>query len=110
MLGRNAREAYLSAYEDAASQSVEHLAFFEALKFTERMVTIAQWLQSGFEIPIRKISQESLRGSYKVHIVNVYARLKEVTGCTQVTTRAEKNAPAARPASAKRAASAAARS
>jgi aminoglycoside phosphotransferase (APT) family kinase protein len=82
MLGRNAREAYLSAYEDAASQSVEHLAFFEALKFTERMVTIAQWLQSGFEIPIRKISQESLRGSYKVHIVNVYARLKEVTACT----------------------------
>jgi len=81
MLGADAKGEYLRAYEEALGQSVKDLAFFEALKFTERMLTIAQWLQPDFEIPIRKISKEALQGSYKVHVTNVYARLKELTGC-----------------------------
>lgn len=82
ILGGHARAEYLAAYEDARGATVEHVEFFEALKFTERMATIAQWLQPDFEIPIRKIREDGLRGSYKVHITNVYARLKEITGCT----------------------------
>lgn len=81
MLGSNARAKYLAAYEDARGQAVGHLAFFEALKFSERMATIAQWLQPDFEIPIRKIREAGLQGSYKVHVINVYDRLKEITGC-----------------------------
>jgi len=81
MLGAEAREDYLKAYEKELGESVKDLAFFEALKFAERMLTIAQWMQPDFEIPIRKISKDALRGSYKVHVINVYARLKAVTGC-----------------------------
>lgn len=79
MLEEKARSSYLAAYEEGAGP-VEQLEVFEALKFTERMATIARWLQPGFQPPIPKISQKAIRSSYKIHVLNVYRRLKEITG------------------------------
>lgn len=74
MLGADARAEYLAAYEAAAGSPVKHLDFFEVLKFSERMATIAAWLRPEVQIPVAKISKAALRGSYKVHVHSVYAR------------------------------------
>ena len=59
---------------------MEYLEYFEAVKFSERMLTIATWLDESVVIPVKKITREAIRGEYKIHVLNVYARLKEVTG------------------------------
>jgi aminoglycoside phosphotransferase (APT) family kinase protein len=80
MVGPHYREALLTSYESLDGRAVENLEYFEALKFTERMLTIATWLDESVVIPVKKISREAIRGDYKIHVLNVYARLKEVTG------------------------------
>lgn len=80
MIGERHRDAVVEAYESAADERVENLDYFEALKFTQRMLTIATWLDEGMQIPVHKITRQALRGDYKVHVLNPYRRLKEVTG------------------------------
>ena len=80
LLGHEHRSAMLEAYERAADSSVENFEYFEALKFTMRMITIATWLDEAVEIPVAGITKQSLRSDYKVHVLNPYRRLKEITG------------------------------
>ncbi len=80
MLGAEARKDYLSYYEDAIGRKTNALTSIEALKLTERLITIASWLVPGFETPIKKIDAEAIRGTYRVHVLNVYERLREITG------------------------------
>ena len=80
MVGPQYREALVKSYEELAGRAVENLEYFEAVKFTERMLTIATWLDESVVIPVKKITREAIRGEYKIHVLNVYVRLKEVTG------------------------------
>ncbi len=80
MVGPQYREELLKRYEKLAGKAVENLEYFEAVKFSERMLTIATWLDESVVIPVKKITRETIRGEYKIHVLNVYARLKEVTG------------------------------
>lgn len=80
MAGGDYRAALLEAYERAAGSQVENLEFFEALKFGMRMVTIGMWLDEGVEIPVASITKQAIRGDYKIHVMNPYRRLKEITG------------------------------
>ena len=80
MAGGDYRAALLDAYERAAGSPVENLEFFEALKFGMRMVTIGMWLDEGVEIPVAGITKQTIRGDYKIHVMNPYRRLKEITG------------------------------
>ena len=80
MAGGNNRAALLEAYERAAGTQVENFEFFEVLKFTMRMVTIGTWLDEDVEIPVAGITRQTIRTEYKVHIMNPYRRLKEITG------------------------------
>ncbi|MFQ5921659.1 MAG: phosphotransferase family protein [Anaerolineales bacterium] len=79
MAGQEHRSALLEAYEHAAGSSVENFEYFEALKFTMRMLTIATWLDAAVEIPVPRITKQAIRGDYKVHVLNPYRRLKEIT-------------------------------
>lgn len=74
------RGIMVKAYEDIAGTSVDNFEYFEVLKFTERMLTIATWLDESVEIPVKKITREAIRKEYKIHVLNVYNRLKEITG------------------------------
>ena len=80
MAGEDYRAALLEAYEKAAGSQIKNFEFFEALKFTMRMVTIGAWLDKEVEIPVAGITRQSIRGDYKVHVLNPYRRLKEITG------------------------------
>jgi len=80
MAGGDYRAAMLEAYEQAAGSHVENFTFFEALKFTMRMVTIGMWLDEAVEIPVAGITKQAIRSDYKVHVMNPYRRLKEITG------------------------------
>jgi aminoglycoside phosphotransferase (APT) family kinase protein len=79
MLGAEARAKYLGYYEAATKTEIEGLEYFEALKFADRMITIATWLHPKGPNPVAKISKDAIRGNYKVHVMNVYARLKLIT-------------------------------
>ena len=80
MIGNHYREIMVETYEELAGTSVDNFEYFEALKFTERMVTIATWLDESVEIPVKKITKEAMRREYRIHIFNVYNRLKAITG------------------------------
>lgn len=80
MVGPQYREAMVQNYEELSGRCVENFEYFEAVKFTERMLTIATWLDESLVIPVNKITREAIRGEYKIHVLNVYARLKEVVG------------------------------
>lgn len=80
MTGGDYRTAMLDAYEQAAGSQVENFEYFEALKFTMRMVTIGMWLDEAVEIPVAGITKQAIRGDYKIHVINPYRRLKEITG------------------------------
>lgn len=80
MVGREHRSAMLAAYESAAGSKVENFEYFEALKFTMRMLTIATWLDDSVQIPVAGITKQAIRGDYKIHALNPYLRLKEITG------------------------------
>ncbi len=79
-LGPHYRDTMLQAYEEMAGTVLEHLEYFEALKFTARMLTIVTWLDGAVEIPVMKITRQAIREEYKVHVLNVYERLREITG------------------------------
>ena len=49
------------------------------LKLGARLITIALWLDEDVEIPVPKITKDSIRNEYKVHVLNVYDRVKEIT-------------------------------
>lgn len=80
MAGGRHRSALLEAYERAAGSPIENFEYFEALKFTLRMLTIATWLDEAVEIPVPGITRQAIRGDYKQHVLNPYQRLKEITG------------------------------
>ena len=80
MAGDEHRSAMLKAYEHAAGSPIENFEYFEALKFTMRMLTIATWLDEAVEIPVPGITRQAIRGDYKQHVLNPYRRLKEITG------------------------------
>ena len=80
MLGTHYRNNFVSLYEEIAGAKVENLQFFEVLKFTQRMLTIASWLDESVNIPVKKITRPAIRNEYKVHVLNPYRRLKEITG------------------------------
>jgi hypothetical protein len=70
----------LEAYERAVGTPIENFEYFEAIKLTMRMITIATWLEEDVEIPVPRITKQALRGEYRVHLLNPYLRLKEITG------------------------------
>jgi len=78
-MGVQYRKPMIEAYEDIAGAHVDNLEYFEVLKFTARMLTIATWLDESVVIPVKKITREAIRNEYKVHVLNVYNRLKEIT-------------------------------
>jgi len=80
MVGGDYRAAMLEAYEQAAGTHIENFEFFEALKFAIRMVTIGMWLDEAVVIPVAGITKQAIRGDYKVHVLNPYRRLKDITG------------------------------
>ena len=80
MQGSKERDEYLQDYEKAAGHEIIDLAFFEVLKLGARLVTLATWLLADFEAPIKKIDADAIRGTYKVHVINVYERVKEILG------------------------------
>ena len=80
LVGSKYRTAMLEAYEQAAGTHIENIKFFEALKFTMRMVTIGMWLDEAVVIPVAGITKQAIRTDYKVHVMNPYHRLKEITG------------------------------
>ena len=80
MAGGDHRVALKKAYERAADSHIENFGFFEALKFTMRMVTIGTWLDEAVMIPVAGITKHAIRTDYKIHIMNPYRRLKEITG------------------------------
>lgn len=80
MLGERNRIPMLRTYEQLAGSPAKNFEYFEALKLAMRMVTIGSWLDESAEIPVHKITREAIRGEYKVHILNPYRRLKQITG------------------------------
>ena len=78
--GQGYRDVFIKAYEDVSGRSVENFSYFEALKLGARLITITLWLDEDVQIPIPKITKQSIRNEYKVHVLNVYDRVKEVTG------------------------------
>ncbi len=80
MAGGDYRAAMLKAYEQTAGSHIANFGYFEALKFTMRMVTIGMWLDEAVVIPVAGITKQAIRTDYKVHIMNPYRRLKEITG------------------------------
>ena len=80
MVGHSLRESYLREYARASGSVLENFEYFEALKLSQRMVTLGSWLDESVEIPVQGITKESIRGDYKVHVLNPYRRLKAITG------------------------------
>jgi aminoglycoside phosphotransferase (APT) family kinase protein len=80
LVGPDYREPMVRAYAEAAGAPVENFSYFEVLKLTMRMLTIATWLDESVEIPVKKITREAIRGDYKIHVLNPYRRLREITG------------------------------
>ncbi len=79
MVGVKWRDFFLEAYTRAAGRPVPHMDFFEGLKLAHRTLTLLTWLDERVEIPVHKIDREALRGEYRVHVLNVYERLKALT-------------------------------
>ncbi len=80
LLDGGVRQLFLEHYGVLAGQPVEDLEYFEVLKFTARMMTIAGWLDESTVIPVPKITRQAIRTTYRVHVLNVYNRLKVLTG------------------------------
>lgn len=80
MLGESSRAMLLECYEQLAESEVECFQYFEVLKLTQRMVTIATWMDERVQIPVYRITRQAIRGEYKVHVLNPYRRLKQITG------------------------------
>jgi aminoglycoside phosphotransferase (APT) family kinase protein len=79
MLGKPARRMFLDHYA-AGGGSTDDLDVFELLKLSDRLATLATWLEGYVPSPIPRITPEAMRGDYRVHILNVYDRYLEMTG------------------------------
>ena len=79
-IGEEYRAPLLQTYEQYWGRPIDHFEYFEVLKFTDRMLTIATWLDERVTIPVEKITKDALRGDYKIHVLNVYRRLKQILG------------------------------
>ncbi|MCH7663081.1 MAG: phosphotransferase, partial [Chloroflexi bacterium] len=88
MVGEQYRDVLLASYEQLSGNQVVHFQYFEVLKFTQRMLTIATWLDDSVEIPVKKITKAAIHSEYKVHILNPYRRLKEITGLSLASIEA----------------------
>jgi aminoglycoside phosphotransferase (APT) family kinase protein len=82
MIGQQYRALLVDSYEQISKASVENFDYFEVLKLTMRMLTIATWLDKTVQIPVHRITREAIQGRYKVHVLNPYRRLKQITGLT----------------------------
>lgn len=80
MLGERFRQPMLERYQRYSGGAVEHFEYFEALKLGRRMLTLLTWLEGAVPIPVHRITPAALRGDYKVHILNPYRRLLQITG------------------------------
>jgi aminoglycoside phosphotransferase (APT) family kinase protein len=80
MLGEQYRPHLLETYEQISGLPVDNFEYFEVLKLTMRMLTIASWMDESVQIPVHKITRQAIRGEYKVHVLNPYRRLKQITG------------------------------
>ena len=79
MAGQRYRKVFIKRYEDISGRRAENFSYFEVLKLGARLITIALWLDEDVEIPVPKITKDSIRNEYKVHVLNVYDRVKEIT-------------------------------
>ncbi|MFQ5968494.1 MAG: phosphotransferase family protein [Acidimicrobiia bacterium] len=79
LLGVSYRAWLLDSYERLSGRSVSGIDYFEGLKLGARLMTVAAWLEGSLEIPVKKITPEAIRGDYRIHVVNVYKRWKQVT-------------------------------
>ncbi len=77
--GERYRDVFVERYEDISGRSVENLSYFEVLKLAARLVTIAVWLDESVVIPVSGITKQAIRNQYKIHVLNVYDRVKEIT-------------------------------
>ena len=78
--GRRHRDVLIKTYAKISGRGVENFSYFEALKLGARLITISMWLDDAVEIPVLKITKQKIRNEYKVHVLNVYDRVKQVTG------------------------------
>ncbi len=80
MLGERFRHPMLQSYQLHRGAPVQHFEYFEVLKLGSRMLTILTWLDKRVEIPVHRITRKALHGEYKIHVLNPYRRLVELTG------------------------------
>lgn len=80
MLGERYRQPTLRSYRQHRGTELDHFEYFEALKLGSRVLTLLTWLEQPVEIPIHRITPEAMRGDYKIHVLNPYRRLKQITG------------------------------
>jgi len=78
MFGEQYRLPLMEFYEEITGRPIQHFKYFEVLKLTQRMLTIATWLDKSVTIPVPKITRDAIRGDYKIHVLNVYRRLKQI--------------------------------
>lgn len=88
IVGTQYRAGFLKSYEKESGIKIRQLVYFETLKLTQRMLTILTWINDYVAIPVHKITKETLRGDYKIHVLNMYYRLKEITGISLPTIEA----------------------
>lgn len=79
MAGERRRAAFIERYREISGRPVDHLEYYEGLKLGARLITLALWLDGAVEIPVTKITQDSIRNEYKGHVLDVYRRLRELT-------------------------------
>jgi len=77
--GERYRDVFLERYQAVSGRGVESFSYFEVLKLGARLITIALWLEGSVVIPVSKITRKTIRNEYKVHVLNVYDRVKEIT-------------------------------
>lgn len=80
MLGERYRRPMLHSYQRHAGRPVDSFEYFEALKLGMRVLTLLTWLEEATPIPIHRITPDAMRGDYKMHVLNPYRRLKQITG------------------------------
>lgn len=77
--GESYRDVFIQRYQAVSGLGVENFSYFEVLKLGARLITIALWLEESVVIPVSKITKQAIRREYRVHVLNVYNRVKEIT-------------------------------
>lgn len=79
MLGEPSRRHLLDGYAEMGG-TIADLEAFEMLKLSSRLATLATWVQGQVPSPIPRITPRTMRGEYRVHILNVYNRYLDLGG------------------------------